>query len=108
MTTGFHATRAALIVLLLGQTPAPGAREPAEIPGTSREQLLARFERMSEPALATAFLRCDREARVRLLSLDDGAQCAMAWDALLRRVFAGDVDALIAWWRVNRDASTLD
>jgi hypothetical protein len=29
-------------------------------------------------------------------------RCAMAWDALLQRHFAGDVEALLAWWRTRR------
>jgi hypothetical protein len=94
-------------LLLVGPALAFAAHERFDA-GTPREQLVARFDHMSEPALATAFLRCDREARTRVLSLDDGARCAMAWDALLRRVFAGDVDALIAWWKANRDEGTLD
>lgn len=69
---------------------------------------MARFDHLPRAALESAFLRCDREARVRVLSLDEGAHCAMAWDALLRRVFAGDVDALIIWWRANRDENTLE
>jgi hypothetical protein len=32
----------------------------------------------------------------------------MAWNALPRRVFAGDVDALIAWWLVHGDESAVD
>lgn len=107
MITEFLVVRAVVTALFLGPALALGA-DVVETPITPREQLLARFEHMSEPVLARAFLRCDREARARVLSLDDGARCAMAWDALLRRVFAGDVDALIAWWQVNREESTTD
>lgn len=107
MITEFLVARAVVTALLLGPALALGAHVD-ETPSTPREQLLARFEQMPEPVLATAFLRCDREARARVLSLDDGARCAMAWDALLRRAFGGDVDALIAWWRVNRGESTND
>ena len=107
MITEFLVFRAAATALLLGPAVALGAHD-VESPSTPREQLLARFEHMSEPVLETAFLQCDREARARVLSLDEGARCAMAWDALLRRVFAGNVDALIAWWKVKREESTSD
>lgn len=110
MTTTSHAARAALIAVFLGSASGLGAHE-LTFPQTvvfPREQWLASFDRMPEPALATAFLRCDREARVRMLSFEDGVRCAMACDALLRRVFAGDVDALIAWWLVHRDESAVD
>ena len=105
-----RASRAALVAVLLGSASDLGARETSS-PQTvvpPREQWLASVERLSEPALVAVFLRCDRESRVRMLGFEEGARCAMAWDALLQRVFAGDVDALIAWWRVHRDASGVD
>ena len=105
MITEFLVSRAALSALLLGPALALGAHG-VESAGTPREQLLARYDHMSEPALAATFLSCDREATARVLGPDDGVRCAMAWDALLRRVFAGDVDALIAWWQANREEST--
>jgi hypothetical protein len=109
LTTTSRAARAALIVLL-GSASGLGAQDTTfpQAAVSPREQWLASFDRMSEPALAAAFLRCDREARVRMFGFEDGVRCAMAWDALLRRVFAGDVDALIAWWRVHREESAVD
>lgn len=109
LTTTSRVALAALIVLL-GSASGLGAhdRTVAQAAVPSREQWLASFDRMAEPALAAAFLRCDREARARMLGFEDGVRCAMAWDALLRRVFAGDVDALIAWWRVHRDENAVD
>ena len=95
MITRFLVARAVLSALLLGAAVALAA-DLLESPGTPREQLLAHFERMSEPALATAFLRCEREARVRALGPDEGALCAMAWDALLRREAAGNLERLVA------------
>lgn len=94
---------------VLGFSQQPSLAQEATPPVVfPREQWLASFDRMPETALATAFLRCDREARVHMLSFEDGVRCAMAWDALLRRLFAGDVDALIAWWLVHRDESAVD
>lgn len=107
MTTGFPVARLALLAALLGPAHAP-AWDLAGTAGTPREQMLASFDRLPEPALATAFLQCDRDARARVLGMDEGVRCAMAWDALLRRVFANDVDALIAWWKVHRDEGKLD
>lgn len=101
MTTRIPVARFALLATLLGPAHAP-AQDVAETAVTPREQMLASFDRLPEPALATAFLQCDRDARTRLLGMDEGVRCAMAWDALLRRVFANDVDALIAWWKVHR------
>jgi hypothetical protein len=57
---------------------------------------------MPEGELRARFLRCDREATERMLGFDEGVQCAMAWDAILARAYANDVDALLAWWRLKR------
>lgn len=107
MTTRIPVARFALLATLLGPAHA-SAQDVAETAVTPREQMLASFDRLPEPALATAFLQCDRDARTRLLGMDEGVRCAMAWDALLRRVFANDVDALIAWWKVHREEVKLD
>jgi hypothetical protein len=109
MTITSHAGRIALTAILLGSTSGLGADDLAFADTTvlPRAQWPASFDRMPEQALATAFLRCHREAQVRMLSFEDGVRCAMAWDALLRRVFAGNVDALLAWWRVHRDESAV-
>jgi hypothetical protein len=49
------------------------------------------------------FLACDRASSDRLMAMDEGARCAMAWDTLLRRRFDGNVTALLAWWRAERE-----
>jgi hypothetical protein len=33
----------------------------------------------------------------------EAVPCAMAWDALLKRQFGGNVEAFLAWWRAHRD-----
>jgi hypothetical protein len=32
--------------------------------------------------------------------------CSLGHEALLRRVFGGDFNALLAWWRSQREPST--
>jgi hypothetical protein len=63
-----------------------------------RDALLAHFDRLPEANLKAVFLSCSRESSRRVMSADEGALCAMAWDELLER-FGGNVDALLAWWR---------
>lgn len=82
------------------------AAEPALGVFNHREQRVAVFEQLPETRLRAFFLRCDRDSREHLLPLDDAVQCAMAWDALLKRGFANDVNALLAWWREQRDLTT--
>jgi hypothetical protein len=72
---------------------------------SSRDQWIATFEQLPEAKLRTIFLRCDRESREHLLQFDEAVMCAMAWDALLKRGFTHDVEAMLAWWRENRDAT---
>lgn len=71
----------------------------------AREQLLATFDKMPETQLKALFLDCSRQSSERLLAVDEAVPCAMAWDALLRRGFNGDIDALLTWWRANRSDS---
>jgi hypothetical protein len=67
-----------------------------------RERMLAAFDQLSMPRLEVVFMECDRISSKRLMGLDEGAYCAVAWDALLRRRFGGDVAALLGWWRTER------
>jgi len=68
-----------------------------------RDSLLVAFSAMPAAQLQTFFLRCSRESGQRLMGLDEAIPCAMAWDVMLKRQFSGNVDALLAWWRVHRD-----
>ena len=68
-----------------------------------REELLARLDGMALPHLQAQFLRCSKEASERMFDMAEAVPCAMAWDALLKRQFGGNVQALLVWWRVHRD-----
>jgi hypothetical protein len=68
-----------------------------------REELLAHFDSLPEANLKALFMSCSKESSRRVMGADEGALCAMAWDELLER-FGGDVDALLAWWRGQRDS----
>ncbi|WP_418316883.1 hypothetical protein [Piscinibacter sakaiensis] len=66
-----------------------------------RERLLIHFDHLPVPRLEAQVLACDRSSRIRMMGFEEGALCAMAWDALLKRHFGGDVNALLAWWRTE-------
>ncbi len=70
-----------------------------------RERLLTQFEQLPMPRLEAVFIACDRASSKRMMGADEGAMCAMAWDALLERGYSGDVRALLAWWRNERARS---
>ena len=66
-----------------------------------REQILAAYDRMPRAQIERVFMRCDASSRDTMLGFEEGVVCAMAWDALLKREFDGDVEALLAWWRAQ-------
>lgn len=102
------ATRLVLAALTLAMVCATVARVQAQATSagpslvTHREQWLAAMNEWPLDRLKTYFLLCDLESRMHWMGLDDGARCAMAWDALLKRCFSGDVEAMLAWWRFHR------
>jgi len=97
-----HTFSAYLLAAASGMATAQDATPVIVVPG-ARERLLATFHAMPDAPLRAMFLRCASDSSVRMLGLDEAVPCAMAWDALLRRGFNGDVNALLAWWRAHRD-----
>jgi hypothetical protein len=93
---------ALLSAAALGQN-LPGAPAPGD-----RERLLAHFERVAEADLKTLYLLCARVSSRRILAFDEAAHCSIAADVLKARSFAGDFDALLAWWRLHRDDRLTD
>ena len=70
-----------------------------------REMLVAAFDQWPLPRLEAYFMACDQASSERMMAMDEGARCAMAWDTLLRRRFGGNVAAMLAWWRSERARS---
>ena len=85
----------------------PAAALSQNLPGalgwSDREQVQAQFELIAETDLKALYLLCDRVSRRRLLALNEAAHCVTAAEVLKARSFAGDFDALLAWWRLHRD-----
>lgn len=65
-----------------------------------------------EPALAratpaqlkSAYLQCERQAQSTLLDFATAARCSLIYEELKRRVFDGDFERVLAWWREQRAA----
>ena len=55
-------------------------------------------------SLKAAYLRCDRAATERLLSMGEAANCSVIYEELLRVGFGGDFKRLLAWWYAERVA----
>lgn len=54
---------------------------------------------LTEDALKSFYLQCERGAARRALGADDAALCSVAYERLLRHTFGGDFFALLAWWK---------
>ncbi|HKB53970.1 MAG TPA: hypothetical protein VKD22_08215 [Ramlibacter sp.] len=55
--------------------------------------------------LKVMYLRCDRLARLEVLSPAGAARCSAVSRQLLARGFDGDFSRLLAWWRIARSVS---
>lgn len=67
------------------------------------DHLRANFERLPEQDLERLFLHCSRESSQRLMGFDEAALCSTGFEALKKRKFGGDFDAMLAWWRLHRE-----
>ena len=52
--------------------------------------------------LKMAYLACDRAATESALNPSDFQRCVVVGDELLKRGFGGDLDRLLAWWRIEK------
>ena len=39
------------------------------------------------------------------MGFDEAALCSIGFEALKKRKFGGDFNAMLAWWRLHRDAA---
>ena len=60
------------------------------------------MERLPEHRLKHAYLLCAHMSGQRVLDAAEAAICSMAGEVLKKRTFAGDFEALLAWWRQHR------
>lgn len=81
---------------------------PSEVhPLADRDAALSRYEQLPQYCLEAMFMRCSTEAGLQLLDFGSAATCSIGYEALLRRGFAGDFHALMAWWRAQRKGEGL-
>ena len=67
-----------------------------------RDRMLAVFERQPLIDLERQWLQCARESELRMLDFEEAMVCSITHEVLLRRRFAGDFSALLAWWQARR------
>lgn len=69
--------------------------------------LPAAAQEPSMQALERAFWQCDHATTTGALDGGAAAQCSVVTEAFKARRFGGDFQALLAWWRANKDAQHL-
>jgi len=57
---------------------------------------------LSAEQLKTSYLMCDRRASREMLGFADAALCSHISEALKHKVFGGDFDKLLEWWRAHK------
>jgi len=98
------------------QAPGPQAAQPqacaapaeADNPLADRREQLSLYEGMPEHCLKTLVMECTAVANERMLDMGSAATCSIGYEALLKRGFGGDFKAMLAWWRTQRDGSTVN
>lgn len=103
----------AVAVALTGCAASPGVSSClATVSDTQvigdRTRTPARFEQLPEGCLKALVLRCSHDAGQRFLGHDDAAMCSIGYEALLRREFGGNFDALLTWWQAHRGDPIID
>lgn len=96
---------ACILCALLGAALSAGA-QPSLSAWTDRDLIRDRLERLTEPELKVVYLRCDEAAQQGLLAFEEAARCSLAQEVLKQRVFGGDFQALLNWWRSHRSGSS--
>jgi len=93
-----NAALRAAALLCLG-LPLPVAHaQPASLSDAAFAQTLnaAQLERL--------YLLCDRASSRGRLATHQAMQCSIVQEELKQRVFGGDFERMLAWWRQQRDA----
>jgi hypothetical protein len=93
-----------------GPTPAPACVEPVHAgnPLLEREARIAQFESLGEQCLKRMLVTCNAAASRELLDAGQAFSCSIGYEALLRRGFGGDFQAMLAWWRSRGDTQALN
>lgn len=100
---------AALVIAATGPAwaespPAACEVQPSQAhPLADRAGMLSRYEQLPPYCLKAMFMECAAQANEQVLDFGSAATCSIGYEALLKRGFSGDFQALLAWWRNQRD-----
>ncbi|HYD75141.1 hypothetical protein [Ramlibacter sp.] len=72
-----------------------------------RKERMTQFEALGEHCLKQLMVECHAAAARQLLDPGSAFACSIGYEALLKRGFGGDFQALLAWWHQREGASGL-
>lgn len=95
-----------------GSTARPQDSGSASVPGIANaekwpDSVRSRVDGLSADANKALYLQCTEESIERHLGGGEAAFCSIVYDVLLKRYFAGDFGALLAWSRRQHAAVEL-
>ena len=62
-------------------------------------------EDLTPAQLKHVYLACDKASSSGLLAPRDAMHCSIVHEELKKRVFGGDFDQMLAWWKEEREAA---
>lgn len=77
-------------------------------PLMERDGGLSLYASLPDHCLKTMYLNCSAASERAVLGQETAVACSLGHEALLKRVFGGDFDALLAWWRNHRELAPLN
>jgi hypothetical protein len=98
-----------MLIVMAGPSPVRADTLPlacrvsaGEADPTSRNLELSSFDGVPEDCLKTMFMHCSAASEKNVLGMGTVMVCSIAYEALLKRVFRGDFETLLAWWQSQR------
>ena len=82
--------------------------EHAGNPMLDRAERIRAYESLGEPCLKRLLVECSAAANHRLLDQGSAFACSIGYEALLKRHFGGDFQAMLAWWRTVPERTALN
>ena len=89
-----HGKMATAVLIILGASTALAQADASNL------------ELISVDELKRGYLDCDRTATQQLMAPASAVVCSHVGEALKKRVFDGDFDRLLAWWRTEKQRAT--
>jgi len=88
--------------------PACVAPEHGDHPMLGRQERITLYEGLGEQCLKRLLVQCNAAASQAMLEPGQAFACSIGYEALLKRGFNGDFQAMLAWWRTRPSPDTVN